>query len=121
MGMGLDGTNLGKQKIKALHDNSNWFRAELQKYGLIALGSKDSAIIPVIIGHPAKISYVSRECLKLGLAVVVVGFPATPLLSSRVRFCISASHTRPQLEEVLEKFLHIVTRAKMLYTASALG
>jgi len=113
--MGLDGTNLGKQKIKALHDNSNWFRAELQKYGLIALGSKDSAIVPVIIGHPAKISYVSRECLKLGLAVVVVGFPATPLLSARVRFCISASHTRKGLEDVMKKFKEVCSNAHIRY------
>lgn len=113
--MGMDGTKLGKQKIKALHDNSNWFRGELQKYGLIALGSKDSAIIPVIIGHPAKISFVSRECLKEGLAVVVVGYPATPLLSARVRFCISASHTRKCLEEVMVKFKNVCDRAHIRY------
>ena len=35
------------------------------------------------------------------LAVVVVGFPATPLLLARVRFCLSAGHTRAQLEYAL--------------------
>lgn len=34
-----------------------------------------------------------RECYARGLAVVVVGFPATSLLMSRTRICISAGHT----------------------------
>ena len=38
--------------------------------------------------------------LKRGVAVVTVGFPATPLVLGRVRFCLSASHTREMLDEV---------------------
>jgi len=115
--MGRQNEGLGIEKIQQLHDNSNWFRDELRARGLAVLGDEDSAIIPVIIGHPAKIGFVSRECLKAGLAVVVVGFPATPLLSARVRFCISASHTKKVLEEVLEKFIEITTRAGLHYMA----
>ncbi len=40
---------------------------------------------------------------KLGIAVVVVGFPATNLLESRSRFCLSAAHTREDLEDALRK------------------
>lgn len=40
-----------------------------------------------------------REMLKRNVAVVVVGFPATPLIESRTRFCMSASHTREQLDK----------------------
>lgn len=36
------------------------------------------------------------------MAVVVVGFPATPLLLARARICISASHTREDLVRALE-------------------
>jgi len=38
--------------------------------------------------------------LKRGVAVVTVGFPATPLILGRVRFCLSASHTKEILDEV---------------------
>ena len=38
--------------------------------------------------------------LERGIAVVVVGFPATPLNGARVRFCISAAHTREMLDKV---------------------
>jgi len=38
--------------------------------------------------------------LKRGCAVVTVGFPATSLTDSRVRFCISAGHTKEMLDHV---------------------
>lgn len=42
----------------------------------------------------------SREMLKLGVGVVVAGYPATGLIEARVRFCLSASHTKRMLDEV---------------------
>ncbi|CAF5051611.1 unnamed protein product [Rotaria sp. Silwood1] len=39
--------------------------------------------------------------LKRGCAVVTVGFPATLLTESRVRFCISAGHTKEMLDHAL--------------------
>ena len=42
----------------------------------------------------------SREMLKRGVAVVIVGFPATSLIESRARICLSASHTREMLDKV---------------------
>jgi len=37
------------------------------------------------------------------MAVVVVGFPATSISTARVRFCISAAHTREDLDGALKK------------------
>merc|ERR1712224_102619 len=104
--MGKEQGLLGQKKIQTLHENSNWFRKELKKDGFIVLGENNSgsAVIPVIIGDPGKLEYVSLSCLNEGLAIVVVGFPATPVLSSRVRFCLSASLTRKDLEKALKIF-----------------
>jgi 7-keto-8-aminopelargonate synthetase-like enzyme len=38
--------------------------------------------------------------LEKGIAVVTVGFPATDLPGGRVRFCLSAAHTREMLDQV---------------------
>lgn len=43
----------------------------------------------------------SREMKKRGIAVVVVGYPATPIVESRARFCMSASHTHNDLDKAL--------------------
>ncbi len=40
--------------------------------------------------------------LEKGVACVTVGFPATGLTGGRVRFCLSAAHTREMLDNALE-------------------
>ena len=49
---------------------------------------------PLMLYMPSNMTIFSRKCLEANIAVVVVGFPATPLLGTRVRFCLSASQTR---------------------------
>ena len=57
---------------------------------------------PLMLFNPGKIAATSRLCWERGVAMVVVGFPATPLLTARARICISASHTRKDLDYALE-------------------
>uniref|UniRef100_A0A6B2L2A3 serine C-palmitoyltransferase n=1 Tax=Arcella intermedia TaxID=1963864 RepID=A0A6B2L2A3_9EUKA len=101
--MGEDGTDQGKQKIISLRENSNFFRRGLIDRGFQVYGDKDSPVIPLMLYYPSKIAAFSRECLKRNIACVVVGFPATPLLMSRARFCISAGHTKGDLEWALNE------------------
>lgn len=119
--MGEDGTNIGKQKLNALRDNSNYFRMRLTDMGLHVLGNYDSPIMPVMLYNPTKIAAFSRECLKRGLAVVVVGFPAVPILMSRARFCISAGHTREELDRALKELDEITDLLKLRYARSTFG
>jgi serine palmitoyltransferase len=119
--MGEDGTNIGKQKIQSLRDNSNYFRMRLEDMGLHVLGHYDSPIIPVMLYNPTKICSFSRECFKRGLAVVVVGFPAVPIITSRARFCISAGHTREQLDHALKEIEEVAVKLKLRYAVSTFG
>ena len=119
--MGEDGTNIGRKKIQSLRDNSNYFRMRLERMGLHVLGHYDSPIMPVMLYNPTKIAAFSRECFKRGLAVVVVGFPAVPILESRARFCISAGHTRDQLDYALEEIEEVADILKLRYAKSTFG
>jgi serine palmitoyltransferase len=105
--MGRDGTNMGQQKLDQLRDNSNFFREALRSAGLQVFGDPDSPVVPAMLYFPAKIPAFSREALKRGLAVVAVGFPATPLLEARIRFCLSAAHTRKDLEWAVKEITQI--------------
>lgn len=98
---GVDGTDIGKAKIHALRENAIYFRQQLSKMGVQTVGDWDSPIIPIMLYNPSKIAAFSRECYSRGLAVVVVGFPATPLLLSRARICLSAAHTKKDLDWAL--------------------
>ncbi|XP_070578589.1 serine palmitoyltransferase 2-like [Ptychodera flava] len=99
--MGLDGTNKGRERIRQLHWNTRYFRRRLHEMGFIIYGNDDSPVVPLLLYFPSKLACFSRECLKRNLGVVVVGFPATPILEGRARFCMSAAHTKETLDKAL--------------------
>ncbi len=121
---GHDGTQRGPRKMEQLRDNSNYFRRRLKEMNLMVLGDEDSPVMvsiwcvaigctryihtyllhaqPIMLFFPGKIPSFSRLALDRGIAVTVVGFPATPLMSTRARICISAAHTREDLDWALK-------------------
>jgi len=117
--MGRDGTNIGKQKLQSLRDNSNYFRMRLEDMGLQVLGQYDSPIIPIMLYNPNKVAAFGRECLKRGIAAVVVGFPATPVLLSRARFCISAAHSRENLDNALREIEEVADILHLRYASES--
>ena len=70
--------------------------------GFIVYGNDHSPVVPLLVYLPSKLAALSRLMSEAGVAVVVVGFPATPIYAARVRFCLSASHSREQLSTVLD-------------------
>jgi serine palmitoyltransferase len=93
----------GQQRLRRLAFNAKYLSIGLMKLGFLVYGHVDSPIIPLLLFNPAKMPMFSRLMLerKTPIAVVVVGYPATTLISSRVRFCLSASHTKADVDELL--------------------
>ena len=89
--------------------------------GCTVLGDNDSPVIPLMVYQLSKISAFSRALLKRCIAVVVVGFPATPLYESRVRFCISAGHDKEDLKEALKEIYEVVKMHNLRYEKSMFG
>ena len=90
----------GQRRICQLADNTRYFRRKLVQMGFIVYGNENSPVVPMLLYLPARVTRFNREMLRRGIAVVTVGFPATKLLEARVRFCLSAAHTRPMLDTV---------------------
>lgn len=91
----------GEERLQRIAFNSRYLRLGLKRLGLIVYGHDDSPIIPVPLYNPGKMSAFSHEMLKRKISVVVVGYPATPLISSRVRFCVSAAHNKDDMDRLL--------------------
>lgn len=91
----------GEERLQRLAFNSRYLRLGLKRLGFIVYGHDDSPIIPIMLYNPAKMPAFSHEMLKRKISVVVVGYPATPLVSSRARFCVSAAHTKEDLDRML--------------------
>lgn len=102
----LNGTE-GQERLRRLAFNARYLSTGLRKMGFIIYGHRDSPIVPMLTFNPAKMPLFSRMmCDRIGedktpIVTVVVGYPATPLVSSRVRFCVSSSHTKHDIDLIL--------------------
>ncbi|KAH8112247.1 pyridoxal phosphate-dependent transferase [Phellopilus nigrolimitatus] len=98
----LDGSE-GRLRLRRLAFNARYLSRGLNKLGFITYGHVDSPIVPLLLFNPGKMCVFSRMMLerKTPIVVVVVAYPATPLVTSRVRFCLSASHTKEDVDVLL--------------------
>lgn len=91
----------GEERLQRIAFNSRYLRLGLKRLGYIVYGHDDSPIIPIVLYNPGKMAAFSHEMLRRKISVVVVGYPATPLISSRARFCVSAAHNKEDLDRLL--------------------
>lgn len=93
----------GLSRLQRLAFNSRYLARGLRKLGFIIYGHNDSPIVPLLIFNPGKMHLFSHMMLRreTPIVVVVVAYPATPLISSRVRFCLSAAHTKEDVDGLL--------------------
>ncbi|XP_030627598.1 serine palmitoyltransferase 2b isoform X2 [Chanos chanos] len=114
--MGEDGTTLGQERLRKLSENTTYFRKRLRDMGFIIYGNNDSPVVPLMLYMPAKIGAFGREMLKRNIGTVVVGFPATPIIESRARFCVSAAHTREMLDTALNAISEVGDLLQLKYS-----
>jgi serine palmitoyltransferase len=93
----------GKTRLRRLAFNARYLHRALDALGFITYGHDDSPIVPLLIFNPGKMAVFHRmmKQRRTPIVVVVVAYPATPLITSRVRFCVSAAHTKDDIDEVL--------------------
>lgn len=80
----------------------------------------DDAKLPKGMDDPADMSLIGRPA-RPPIVVVVVAYPATPLISSRVRFCVSASHTKKDMDDVLRACDEVGSLLNMKYGSGGAG
>lgn len=57
-----------------------------------------------------------RTLIKEKIATVGVGYPATPLTQGRIRVCISAGHTKEQLDYALDVIEKVADQIGIKYS-----
>ncbi|GAB1599842.1 serine palmitoyltransferase 2-like [Argonauta hians] len=117
---GADGTTEGKKRIRQLKWNVRYFRRRLNELNVIVYGNKDSPVVPILLYMPSNIAEFARLSLEKGLGVVVVGFPATPIIESRARFCLSASHTKEMLDRAIDIIDDVANHLGIKYSTKKL-
>jgi len=93
----------GRDRLRRLAFNSRYLHFGLRKLGFITYGHSASPIVPLLLFNPGKMNmfhYMMKD-RQTPIVVVVVAYPATALVTSRVRFCVSAAHTKEDIDTVL--------------------
>lgn len=108
----------GEERLKRIAFNSRYLRLGLKKLGFIVYGADDSPVIPLLLYLPAKMPAISRILYSMNIAVVIVGYPATPITTARVRLCVSSALTKEDLDYVLTKFSDV---GDILYLKNSSG
>ncbi|KAF8960950.1 pyridoxal phosphate-dependent transferase [Flammula alnicola] len=93
----------GSSRLRRLAFNSRYLHNGLIKLGFITYGHPASPIVPLLLFNPGKMNMFHRmmKDRQTPIVTVVVAYPATPLVTSRVRFCVSAAHTKDDIDCVL--------------------
>jgi 8-amino-7-oxononanoate synthase len=84
-----------------LLNNAEYFRVNLNKLGFNTMAS-ETQIIPVLIGDEIKAVKFSKYLLKEGVFVPVARWPAVPQGMARLRFSLMHSHTKEQINNLLD-------------------
>jgi glycine C-acetyltransferase len=91
------------ERIKALWDNTKYFKAGLQSSGFNT-GISETPITPVIVGEAKTAHELSRELFAEGVLATGIGFPTVAKGKARVRTIVAATHTKDELDRALEVF-----------------
>ncbi len=89
--------------VDKLHENTTYFRSEIQKTGLKVLEG-DHPITPIMLEDAALAQKFARELLAEGIYVIGFFYPVVPKGQARIRTQISAAHTKDDLDFAIEKF-----------------
>jgi len=83
-----------------LWENADYFHAQLRTIG-IDTASSTTYIMPLVIGDRERMYRLGHELRRRGLWVAPVDYPAVPQNKICFRACVTAKHTRADLDEAL--------------------
>jgi len=83
-----------------LWDNADYFHAQLRNLGIDS-GASTTYIMPLVIGDRERMYRLGHELRRRGLWVAPVDYPAVPQNKICFRACVTAKHTRADLDEAL--------------------
>jgi glycine C-acetyltransferase len=91
------------ERVTRLKENADFLREGLRELGY-CVGASQTPIIPVIREDEKSAVLLAGKLRERGIFVTPVVFPAVPQGSARLRLCVTAAHTRDDLEQALDAF-----------------
>jgi 8-amino-7-oxononanoate synthase len=90
----------GPRLRKQLWENADYFHEKLRELG-IDTGASTTYVMPIVIGDRERMYRLGHELRRRGLWVAPVDYPAVPQNRICFRACVTAKHTRADIDEAL--------------------
>ena len=91
------------ERIKAVHDNSQYFRRALTQLGF-KLTPGEHPIVPVMLGEATLATQMATALLQENIYVIGFSYPVVPMGGARIRTQLSAAHEKSHLEQAVHAF-----------------
>jgi glycine C-acetyltransferase len=91
---------------KRLQDNTSYFRKALTREGFNIIEGVHP-IVPLMIGDALLAGKIAEGLLKRGIYVISFSYPVVPEGSARIRFQVSAAHSREQLDKTIKALIEV--------------
>ena len=105
------------QRVAMLHDRANLFLRLAHERGLNNGTSKDSPVVPVIVGDSFQCILLSKNLLDRGINVQPIIYPAVEDQAARLRFFINCSHTEEQIRFAVDTVANEFAKIKDMQVA----
>ena len=96
-----------------LAENIEYFKTGLETLGL-DYGNTESAIFPVMVRNEHNVKEAARILFEQGIYVNPISYPAVPEKLSRLRFSLTAMHTKEELDKTFSILENIKETHKLL-------
>ena len=90
------------ERVAQLQEKSRLFLQCARERGLNTGMSKDSPVIPIIVGESIKSVMLSQSLFKRGINVAFMFYPSVPQNAARLRFFITCNHTEEQIRFTID-------------------
>lgn len=90
------------ERVARLRERSQLFLELAKASGLDTGASRDSAIIPILLGDSRACVRLFRTLFDAGILALPIMYPAVPENAARLRFFLSCLHTEPQIRQTVD-------------------
>lgn len=104
------------ERRQRLWDNQRYFVSRVENLGYHLI-SKETPIIPMLIGDERECDRFSQVLKAEGFHVDSVKFPAVGIQQSRLRFIMNANHTRAQIDKLVDVLALLAETAQVAVTS----
>jgi 8-amino-7-oxononanoate synthase len=103
------------ERVQRLRDRAALFLRLAQERGFDTGASRDSPVVPIILGHSLHSMQLSQALFRRGINVQPIVYPAVPESAARLRFFLTSRHTEDQIRYTIDVMTEEIDRIDPRY------